>query len=83
MVYCSSNLYGNTMKKITLGKEKKLMGVCSGIAEYTHLDVTLVRLLMLAFVFMTGFFPGVLFYIIAGVIMPEPEKQGNPEQDNG
>ncbi len=61
------------MKIITLGKEKKLLGVCSGIAEYAVLDVTLVRLLVLAFIFLTGLFPGALFYVLAALVMPEYE----------
>jgi phage shock protein C len=32
----------------------KLMGVCSGIADYTGLDVTLVRIMFVSAVFMSG-----------------------------
>jgi phage shock protein C len=43
----------------------KLMGVCSGIADYTGLDVTLVRIMFLGAVFMSG--GSVLpLYFIAG-----------------
>ena len=50
-------------------KDKKLCGVCGGIAEYFAIDPTLVRLAwVLASLFMGG---GVLLYIIAAIIIPE------------
>jgi phage shock protein PspC (stress-responsive transcriptional regulator) len=49
-------------------QNKKLAGVCSGLAEYFELDVTLVRV---AFVFavMAGLSGG-LAYIILWIVMP-------------
>jgi len=46
-----------------------ISGVCGGIAEYFDLDPTLVRL---GYVLMTIFtaFAGVIFYIIAMLIIP-------------
>ena len=47
----------------------KLFGVCAGIADYTGFDVTLVRICLLAAIFMSG--GGVLpFYIIAAFVSP-------------
>ena len=48
--------------------EKKICGVCAGLAEYLNIDVTLVRLLMVL-LGLTSI--GVIFYIIAAVVMPE------------
>ena len=45
-----------------------LCGVCAGFAEYLNIDVTLVRLLMVL-LGLTSI--GVIFYIIAAVVMPE------------
>ena len=45
-------------------------GVIAGFADYFALDVTLLRILFVLFVLATGFFPGVLAYIIAVLIMP-------------
>ena len=48
---------------------RMVAGVCSGIAEYSGIDVNLVRL---AFVIATFFgFIGVLAYLAAWVIVPE------------
>ena len=45
----------------------KFMGVCSGIADYTGLDVTLVRIMFLGAMFMSG--GSVLpLYFIAGFV---------------
>ena len=50
-------------------QDKKLCGVCSGIAEYFGLDVTLVRLAWALLVVLGGC--GILAYIIAALIVPE------------
>ena len=51
-------------------------GVCAGIAEYTHTDPTLIRLLWVVIAIITGFFPGIIAYIIAWMIMPlAPRKE--------
>ncbi len=49
--------------------DKKLAGVCGGIAAYFNIDATLVRLAWVLFSLMGG--SGVLAYIIAALIMPE------------
>lgn len=48
---------------------KKLAGVCGGIAEYFNLDSTLVRLGWALFACLAG--GGIIAYIIALIIMPE------------
>ena len=51
------------------GRDKKIAGVCSGIAEYFGWDPTVVRLAWVIFMMVGG--SGVLAYIIAMVVMPE------------
>ncbi len=52
--------------------DKKIDGVCAGIAEYFNVDPTLVRLLWVLATFFAG--AGVLAYIAAAIIMPrKPE----------
>jgi phage shock protein C len=61
------------VKKLYLSTtDKKLSGVCGGIAEYFEVDSTLIRLAWVFGSIFTGFFPGLLAYIIAAVVMPEP-----------
>ena len=54
--------------------DKKLAGVCSGIAEYLGIDPTLVRLLWALLILCAG--SGVLAYIVCALIIPEkPENE--------
>ncbi len=48
--------------------DKKLCGVCGGIAEYFDIDSTVIRLAWVAFTLLGG--SGLLAYIIAAIIMP-------------
>ncbi len=49
--------------------DRKIAGVCAGIAEYFDLDVSLVRAVWLIAGLMTGI--GLLSYPIAWIVMPE------------
>lgn len=49
--------------------DKKLCGVCGGIAQFFNLDSTLVRLAWIIFTCLGG--SGIIAYIIAAIIMPE------------
>lgn len=59
-------------KQLTLSKDKKLLGVAGGIAEYFDVDKSIVRIIMLLLIMFSGFVPGLLVYLIIGsVIIPE------------
>lgn len=58
-------------KKLTKSTDKKLAGVCAGLAEYFNLDATLVRVLYAALTIFSVGFPGIVLYIILMLIMPE------------
>lgn len=47
---------------------KMIAGVCGGIAEFLHVDVTIVRLLWVFFSLCLG--SGILAYIICAIIIP-------------
>ncbi len=49
--------------------DRKLFGVCGGIAEYLGVDSTIVRLVLALFTLAGG--SGVLIYIIAALVMPD------------
>ena len=53
--------------------DKKLCGVCAGIAEYFDIDPTLVRLAWVAFTLLGG--SGIIAYIIAAIVMPENNSE--------
>ena len=48
---------------------RKIAGVCLGFAEYFDIDVTLVRVVWLITVIMSGV--GLIPYLIAWIVMPE------------
>jgi len=52
-------------------KDRRILGVCGGLAEYFEVDPTLVRLAIAVITVLTGFVPGIVLYILAGAIMPE------------
>lgn len=54
-------------KRLVKG-EKKIFGVCSGIANYFDCDPTIVRILFL--VLLLGYGAGLLLYLLAAVVMP-------------
>ena len=51
--------------------DKKLCGVCAGIANFFNIDPTIIRVIFaIAAIFTTGF-PFTLLYIILAFILPE------------
>jgi phage shock protein C len=51
--------------------DRKVAGVCAGLAHYLELDVSLVRILWFFIAFVSGVFPGVVAYALAWIIIPE------------
>ncbi|MDR3446132.1 MULTISPECIES: PspC domain-containing protein [Dyella] len=49
--------------------DRKIAGVCGGVAEYLGWDSTLVRLLWVVLTLLGG--SGVLIYIVLWIVMPE------------
>lgn len=50
--------------------DKKICGVCGGLAEFFDIDSTIIRLLWILTVCVFG--TGILAYFLAALIMPEP-----------
>ena len=50
---------------------RTIAGVCAGMGNYLDTDVTLIRLVWVFIVIMSGIFPGVLVYVLAWIIIPE------------
>ena len=51
--------------------DKKISGVCSGIAKYFNVDATLVRIVTILVIIFTALIPGLIAYALAAWIMPE------------
>lgn len=53
--------------------DRKISGVCGGIAEYLNVDPTLVRLAAVALAIITGG-AFIIAYIVAMIVMPQEAK---------
>jgi len=59
------------MKKLYRSRtDKKIAGVCAGIAEYFDIDPTVVRIIFVILL-LPGGFPGLIPYLILWVVVPE------------
>ena len=62
-----------TMKKLCKSnKNRKVCGVCGGIAEYLNADPTLIRLAFLLVSAIAG--SGIVAYFVAAMVMPEAQE---------
>jgi phage shock protein C len=55
--------------------DSKIAGVCGGLAEYFGVDSGIMRIAMTLITIASGFVPGILFYIVAWVILPVAPAQ--------
>ena len=58
-------------KRLTKSKDKKIAGVCGGIAEYLGWDPTILRIIVAVLVFIYG--TGLVAYIICAIAMPNAD----------
>lgn len=63
------------MKKLfRLKTDKKVFGVCGGLAQYLNMDVTILRLIAAFLVIFWG--AGLLAYLVAALVIPvEPDGE--------
>ena len=55
-------------KRLYKSNDKKIAGVCAGLAEYFDIDPTIVRILWVILALAAG--TGILAYLICAIIMP-------------
>ena len=60
----------------------KVMGVCAGIADYFDIRLSVVRVLVIIGTIMSGIWPGVIMYFVAGFILePKPRDLYRDEEE--
>ena len=59
--------------------DRKIWGVCGGLAKYFDIDPTMVRVIAIASVFFTGF--GIIAYIVMAIVVPLEDSTVNPPKD--
>ena len=63
------------MKKFyKLSTDKKIAGICSGIADKYDFDATLVRLAFVFVTVLTQFIPGIITYLVGWYLLPEKSE---------
>jgi phage shock protein C len=72
------NAQSTTNRKLYLSvKDKKISGLCGGIAEYFNFDSSMVRLAWIVFTVLTGIVPGIIAYVVAVMVIP---KEGERDE---
>jgi len=59
-------------KRLRKSEDKKILGVCGGIAEYFNIDPTVIRVLWAVVSLFYGV--GVFLYIVLAFVLPQPES---------
>ena len=59
--------------------DRKVAGLCAGIAAHFQVDPTIVRLLVVVVTVLTGGFGGSIAYLAAWFIVPEEPLEATPE----
>jgi phage shock protein PspC (stress-responsive transcriptional regulator) len=63
-------------KKLTRSRtDRKIAGVCGGIAQYLNVDPTVIRIIFLILLFLGG--GGGLIYLIVWICAPEEDAFNN------
>jgi phage shock protein PspC (stress-responsive transcriptional regulator) len=65
--------------RLQRGHDRWLAGVCSGLAEYFHIDPLIVRIAFVAAAFLQGW--GILLYLVLWFLMPAPDEPSAPISD--
>ena len=68
-------------KRLYKSSDKKISGVCGGIAEYFALDPSIVRILWAVLTLVTSAFPGIVIYIVMAFVLPERPSSENEWSD--
>ncbi|MCR5671034.1 MAG: PspC domain-containing protein [Butyrivibrio sp.] len=67
-------------KKLYRSNDRKLFGVCGGVAEYFNIDPTVVRIIWLVLTFTAG--GGAVLYLIAALLMENRPDYVSRYEDN-
>ncbi len=66
----------NGKKLLRSKKDKKIAGVCGGLAAYFEIDPTIIRILwVIATIFLSAIIIGIIVYIIMAIVVPEGDYE--------
>ena len=61
-------------RRLTRSRNKMLAGVCGGIADYSGMDASLIRILAVVLTLSSALLPALIIYLIAALVMPPPDE---------
>lgn len=61
--------------------DKKLMGVCGGLAEYLNIDPTVIRIAWVIFT-LISVGTGILIYVVCALVFPEKSEVAGSNSNN-
>ena len=61
-------------RRLTKSKDRRICGVCGGIAEYIDVDPTVMRVMVAILAVCTAVIPVCFMYMLAAMIMPSNEN---------
>lgn len=59
------------MKKLYIGRDKKLLGLCAGIGNYFNIDPTIIRIALTTLSLLTAVFPVLVVYLVMSLVVPQ------------
>ncbi len=60
--------------------DRVFLGVCGGMGEYFKIDPVLVRAITVILIVVTGFFPGIIAYLVLALVLPlEGSTRADPK----
>jgi len=72
-------------KKLYKSDDKKISGVCAGVAEFFEIDPTIVRVIYALIALVTAAIPCIIIYAVLAFVMPQkpfPDYQYNDFEEN-
>src|SRR2546426_12330943 len=68
-------------RRLQKGKNRLLLGVAGGLAEYSNIDPVIIRAAFILLAFAGG--TGIVLYLLLALLMPRPETVTSPPLDGG
>ncbi len=59
------------MKKLYLGRDKKISGLCAGIGNYLNIDPTLIRIIIATISVFTAVLPMFIIYLVMSLVVTQ------------
>ena len=65
-------------KKLYCSPDKKICGVCAGLADYFGIDPTIMRFIVGEIAFFTAILPAFIVYLIMAIVIPQAPADYTP-----